>query len=714
MKNHKFVVLLVALLVAGWVTGAAIMLEHRLHTALPYHDSFAKHGAGEWVPLGGYWSVSEDEVINHSDEPGAMLVTGSPLWTDYEVDADLELRAHGGDVGLALRVNNPQIGINAYRGYYVGIRTVDSALVIGRAENDWLEGQPVPMSGGVEFGVWYHVKAVVVGCSVAMMATDLNNNQVAYAAFRDTQRNCIPAGKIGLRSTDTSGAWKDVRVRAASNADLDAILHHVSFVGSPIYPIREADYSRMRMESFPDYPHLRREAPVNTTAATSVLPLVPVSSVQAMHESGQQVRIQGLVTFTDPVYMQDATGGVLLEVPNAGGVNIGDEVEVAGRTVVNGIDSVFAATGIDLLREGGAALPVSLTATEAASGSHAGTLVEVTGVVQKQIHQADGRIFLELSDSAQNFAALLQGELFNQASTEWSSGSTIRVRGVCVMNPETTSGRSFSLLVASASDVTMIAGPPWWSAVRLARTIALILLAATAGLYMLLRFEKSKNRAVIQEREHLAHEMHDTLAQSFAGVGYYLQSIRRSLRELPQIPNDVLSELDVACGMVTETHREASASIAALHPGASASGDLLTILEQSTYSMLGGGQIPIVLLRDGNPHPISATVTDVLFQAGREAISNALRHSGAMELRLSLSFQHGFIRLSVEDNGAGFNAEGETEGFGLHAMRRRCKTVRANLVIESSPGHGCKVTIQAPTRETASLSKWLRTLVHLG
>src|SRR5262249_20821291 len=96
------------------------------YPGLPYQDAFARHEADEWMPLGGYWNVVQDEMINRSDEPGAKLVTGSPDWTDYTVDADLELRAHGGDVGTMLRVNNPETGINAYRGYYVGLRTIDS------------------------------------------------------------------------------------------------------------------------------------------------------------------------------------------------------------------------------------------------------------------------------------------------------------------------------------------------------------------------------------------------------------------------------------------------------------------------------------------------------------------------------------------------------------------------------------------------------------
>jgi signal transduction histidine kinase len=210
----------------------------------------------------------------------------------------------------------------------------------------------------------------------------------------------------------------------------------------------------------------------------------------------------------------------------------------------------------------------------------------------------------------------------------------------------------------------------------------------------------------MEEREQLAHEMHDTLAQSFAGVGYYLQSIRRSLRGLPQLPGDVLNDLDVACKMATGTHLEASASIAALHPGAHDEGDLLTLLERTTCSMLGGERIPITLRREGSPRSISPAVTNALFHVGREAISNVLRHSQATAMMLCLCFQPKHVSLTIEDNGAGFQAGTMNAGFGLQSMRRRCRAIGAELEVKSNPGAGCAVTVNAPTRRRIFGAKW--------
>jgi hypothetical protein len=79
--------------------------RRRAQPVLPYHDSFARHSAREWIPLGGSWRVQDSAVINWSDAQGSKLITGSQRWSDYQVTSDLRLLAHGGDVGLIVRVS---------------------------------------------------------------------------------------------------------------------------------------------------------------------------------------------------------------------------------------------------------------------------------------------------------------------------------------------------------------------------------------------------------------------------------------------------------------------------------------------------------------------------------------------------------------------------------------------------------------------------------
>jgi two-component sensor histidine kinase len=399
----------------------------------------------------------------------------------------------------------------------------------------------------------------------------------------------------------------------------------------------------------------------------------------------------------------------MLQTNNPESVNIGDEVQVIGRLVSGGFSPLFSVSSVQLLREKPPILPLSVTATEAASGAEAGSLVEVTGVVRGRTRNPDGGIVLEMADPAQSFSVSLKNSLFNSVVRDWSVGSTLRVRGICTVSPEATSGDSFTILVGSPSEISVISGPPWWSGWRLVRTIALSLLIIVIGVYVFFRLERSKHRAILQERERLAHTMHDTLAQSFAGVGYYLQSIRRSLRKAAHLPNEVLEELNIACALVTDTHRQASASIAALHPDTLAHQDLLKALVRSATTMLGGDPLPIALQREGHTRALPPAVVEALYQVGCEAISNVLRHAHANSLKLGVHYGSKYVTLSIEDDGVGFTQDAANDGFGLQGMRRRCQAIGAQLTIRTDPGSGCTVSIAAPYRWLGSISGLLRT-----
>ncbi len=81
-------------------------------------------------------------------------------------------------------------------------------------------------------------------------------------------------------------------------------------------------------------------------------------------------------------------------------------------------------------------------------------------------------------------------------------------------------GGAFTIMMRSMEDAEVVAGPPWWSTGLLLREIALLVALVGLGIYIYLKVERSKMHAILDERARLAHEMHDTLAQSFAGVEF--------------------------------------------------------------------------------------------------------------------------------------------------------------------------------------------------
>ncbi len=709
VASRYFIGLLLLLIAAG---AAAFFLERRWQDpSLPYKDSFVDQKTDEWKPYGGAWRLKGEEMVNRSDEPGALLVTGSPRWRDYQVEVDIRLRSLDGDVGVVLRLSNPEIGIGSYRGYYVGIRSYDEAIVTSRTDYDGLESRPINLIGGVQVGTWYHLHVVLVGCDLATKVTNLTTGVSTFAAMHDTPPDCIGSGQTGLRST-TSGAWRRFRVTSATISDLREMQSKATSIEKPAYPIREDDYSRMHSKYFPRNSFPRVEVPIESLMKGASIPLVTVESLRSGENFDSEVRLRGVATFADPSYLQDATGGVMLETSNSQSVNIGDEVQVIGRLVSGGITPVFAVSSVQILREKPLIVPLSVTSTEAAGGQEAGSLVEVTGVLKGRTKGADGGLVLEMEDSEQKFSVSLKNILFRRVMRDWTPGSTLRVRGICTISPEATSDDSFTILTGSPSDIVFVAGPPWWSGWRLVRSIVLFLLVMATAIYVYLRFKRSAHVAILQERERLAHTMHDTLAQSFAGVGYYLQSIRRSLRKASEVPKEVMDDLDVACQMVTETHRDASATIAAMHPDAHGSEDLLTALRLSTSTMLGGERLPVTLTRDGHVRELPPAVMDGLYKVGCESISNTLRHAHATALKLAIHYESKQVTLTIEDDGTGFAYSPAMEGFGLQGMRKRCIDIEAEFSIYSEPGKGCTVRVTAPCRWPGSASEWFRTHLH--
>ena len=96
---------------AGLFTALGIL--HLLHSpgrGLPYHDDFAAGNASGWIAYDGNWTVQSGVMVNESNERGAKLVTGSPYWQDYALDADIAL-SNTGDAGVIARVSDAeQIG----------------------------------------------------------------------------------------------------------------------------------------------------------------------------------------------------------------------------------------------------------------------------------------------------------------------------------------------------------------------------------------------------------------------------------------------------------------------------------------------------------------------------------------------------------------------------------------------------------------------------
>ncbi len=657
---------------------------------LPFQDSFATGKADEWQPVGGAWEIAGGVMRNDSDERGAKLLAGSKRWKNYAVEADVEELRQGGDAGLIVRSSHEERGIDAYNGYYVGLRTGDNSLVIGRADYGWMEGEPAPMPGGVHSLRWYHLKVIVIGCEIGVFANEIGTQNNAWSLLEEP--DCVPAGRIGLRSLSTAAAWRQVRVSAATPTGLSVIRRHVASITHPDFPKSEASYNATH-----DW-NAAMAAP--SDALKEDLPAQPIGDLRMLPEtSPRPVLVRGVVTLTSPVlYVQDSTGGVAVPNLRAPALGIGDEVEIAGWPEPHDYSSTLRNATVRLLWDRTPIPPLSITAAQAATGAFDAAFVETQGYLRAKHHSPDGTVTLDLDEGSQSFRAIAGGGFSDDLYSRLKEHSRLRVRGVCVLDSRfTQQATPFVLLLRSADDLDVIAGPPWWSTRRLVELACALLLLWLLIDFLYIRVEHWRLRGIMQERERLAHEMHDTLAQSFAGIGFQLQGIRNGIRNGgPASLPAMNQQLDRACDIVRQTHEEASLSIAMLRPDSPESCDLTVAFQRCASRIVAGGPVRVDIMSKGGARPLPLRVTDALFHIGSEAIANAVRHAQPTKIDVVLAYETDAVVLLVEDCGSGFVRTGEVRGFGLRGMEKRAQSISAELHIDSTPGKGTSVKVTAP------------------
>jgi signal transduction histidine kinase len=231
--------------------------------------------------------------------------------------------------------------------------------------------------------------------------------------------------------------------------------------------------------------------------------------------------------------------------------------------------------------------------------------------------------------------------------------------------------------------------------------LALCLAAAVALLLYRLRVQRlqSQFQAVLAERNRVAREIHDTLAQSFVGVSVQLELTSQLLAH---------SQTDAASKQVDQTRTyvreglaEARRSIWNLR-AITAQNSLPTRLTRLA-DQWSQKKLSTHLNITGTYRPLSQPFEDEVFRIAQESLANAARHANATQVSADLRYDATRLILSVSDNGSGFQV---TEGhlsanghFGIQGMHERAAQIHAQLTIESSPGNGTTVTLDAPITE---------------
>ncbi|WP_307797540.1 sensor histidine kinase [Actinomadura barringtoniae] len=216
-----------------------------------------------------------------------------------------------------------------------------------------------------------------------------------------------------------------------------------------------------------------------------------------------------------------------------------------------------------------------------------------------------------------------------------------------------------------------------------------------AGLHAQL-LAQAREAGVLDERQRMAGEIHDTIAQGLAGVVTQLQAAKQARDR----DADWVRHVDLAQTMARQSLSEARRSVQALRPGELEEAGLPDALAEVVERWSAVHHVPAEVSTTGTVRPMHPEVEGTLLRTAQEALANVAKHAGATRVALTLSYMGDLVTLDVRDDGAGFapdqvrpNGDG---GYGLTAMRRRVARVAGTLEIESEPGAGTAISASVP------------------
>ncbi len=213
-----------------------------------------------------------------------------------------------------------------------------------------------------------------------------------------------------------------------------------------------------------------------------------------------------------------------------------------------------------------------------------------------------------------------------------------------------------------------------------------------------------RREGVLAERERLAREIHDTLAQGFISIRRQLEALGEALPEDAAVARQHLGRADTTA---RESLAQARQVVQDLRPDLLAGQSLPAALERVAARWSADSGVAVRVATTGAVVPLHAGQDVVLLRALQEALANVRQHAQADAVSVTLSYMGDVVVLDVQDDGQGLRREaGETVpagghpqgGFGLAAMREQVEQLGGALLLESVPGEGTTLVVEIPTR----------------
>jgi signal transduction histidine kinase len=462
---------------------------------------------------------------------------------------------------------------------------------------------------------------------------------------------------------------------------------------------------------------MKVEAPAMEAALSDLLRFSPGEGIR------HRVRVRGVVGYQQPgnaLFLQSQGQGLRVLTQQDTPLEIGDVVDVLGFPSMGESAPMLEDAVFHRLSRGKAPQPLTLDIGRPWEEFDGAVITTKAKLLNRQ-PQPDGlRLLLQHDDVY--FDATLPPGVPRDRLLSIPLNSEVQVVGICLVR----SGglwqvpQSFRVLLRLPQDVMVLRTPSWWNlphTLWLLGITAGVLLTVVAWVVVLGRRlreqmavirQKLRNSAVLEERNRIARELHDTLEQELAGITMQLDLAVDCMRRAPRVAEQAL---ETARNMSRHSMVEARRSVWDLRCQLLEDGDLVYALAQIVEPLAPREHVKLDAKVQGTPVRFSRPVEINLLRIGQEAVANAVKHGRAKQISIELRYAPNSVRLTVSDDGRGFAADLASPAghFGLLDMRERAQSMGSQLEIESEPGQGTRVAVEVPVNASKEVDDELKT-----
>ncbi|MDQ8184214.1 sensor histidine kinase [Pelagicoccus sp. SDUM812002] len=447
-----------------------------------------------------------------------------------------------------------------------------------------------------------------------------------------------------------------------------------------------------------------------------------VSRLFTFDQSGghpwHRVHIRGVVTHhrkEQALWVRDESHSMQIHSSQNDALEPGDLVDVLGFPEVGTYSPILKDAVFSKRNEQSPIEPIKLDDI-AMITRHDSDLVQIEAELVEFQNYPES-IELTLNGLGTTVSASLQIATGQEIHTSWEVGSIVSVSGIASVGEGEPiprnglwSSESLHILLRSQDDLKTLIAAPWWTIKRISYALASILFLAVITIAIIVIMSRRRLReqqqqqtqaegkfsAILNERNRVAREIHDTLAQNIGAISVQLELVRTDSKNLGDIAKQ---HLKTAHSLARNALSDTRESIWNMRSQVLEKHDLTGALQRVSKQLTEESEVEVIANVQGTSRRLHPVVENNLLRIGQEALANACKHAKPTRIEISITYFRRRIELRVSDNGTGFDPENVSlesrQSFGLVGIKERIEILGGKFNIQSQIGKGTTIWVEA-------------------